>query len=55
MAEALKPYDACMSDIGAPAKGFSAAEIDEMAKLIGAGRATCDKDGGAGVLTCERD
>lgn len=55
MGEALKPYDACMNDIGAPAKGFSAAEIDEMAELTGAGRVDCKEDRRAGVLTCQRD
>jgi hypothetical protein len=55
MAEALKSYDACMNDIGAPAKGFSAGEIDEIAELIGAGRANCNEDRRTGVLTCERD
>jgi hypothetical protein len=44
-----------MTDVGAPAKGFSAAEIDEIAELIGAGRANCNEDGGTGVLTCETD
>lgn len=55
MAEALKPYDTCMNDIGAPAKGFSAAEIDEIAHVIGAGRANCNENRRARIVTCERD
>jgi hypothetical protein len=55
MGEALEAYDRCMRDIGAPAKGFSGAEIDEIAELIGAGRANCNEDGRTGVLTCEKD
>ncbi len=55
LGEVLEPYDRCMADIGKPAKGFSDAEIDGLARQIANGRAKCSENRRTRVVTCDVD
>ncbi|HEX6103649.1 MAG TPA: hypothetical protein VF031_11430, partial [Alphaproteobacteria bacterium] len=55
LSEALAPYDRCMADIGKPAKGFSDAEIDALARQIAKGRAKCSENKRTRIVTCDVD
>jgi hypothetical protein len=55
LAAAKADFDACMANIGSPAKGFSKAEFDQLLGQIKRGKAKCSENKRTGVTTCDVD
>ena len=48
-------FDACMANIGSPAKGFSKSEFDQLLSQVKRGKAKCTENKRTGVTMCDVD
>ena len=55
LAAAKADFDACMANIGSPAKGFGKADFDQLLGQIKRGKAKCSENERTGVTTCDVD